>query len=98
MGIGAMLHALGGGSKHDPKEFFGRTVCGAEIIDDRLRLTLDGGEQIEIWDDGQSCCENRWLTCDDDLKSLCGHTLARIDTKSGPNESSEWGDHEVCFV
>lgn len=98
MGIGAMLHALGGGTKHGAAEYYGRTICGAEIVDNRLRLTLDGGKQIEIWDDGQSCCESRYMTCDDDLKSLVSHKLARIEAKDGPNQSADYEEHETCFV
>lgn len=97
-GIGAMLHYFGGGSKHSASEYYGRTICGAEIIDNRLRLTLDGGKEIEIWDDGQSCCESRYMTCDDDLKSLLGHKITRIETKAGPNTDAEYDVHEQVFV
>jgi hypothetical protein len=98
MGIGAMIHMLGGGSEHSASEYYGRTICGAEIVDNRLRLTLDGGQKIEIWDNGQSCCESRYMTCDDDLNSLCGHKIVRIEAKDGPNQSADDDEHETCFV
>lgn len=98
-GIGAMLRRLSGGSEHDPKEFYGQKVMAAEIIDNRLRLGLSGGKFIEIWDDGQSCCESRYMTCDDDVKSLVGHDLVRIDAKDGPDTEGEYGNiHEQVFI
>lgn len=87
-----------GGSEHSASKFFGRTICGAEIIDNRLRLTLDGSQQIEIWDDRQSCCENRYMRTDDDLSTLNGHKIVRIDAKSGPDIDDGSESHEVCFV
>lgn len=94
-----MLHYLSGGSKHDPKEYYGQKIMSAEIKDDRLRLGLGGGKTIEIWDDGQSCCEHRYMKCDDDLASLVGHTLTRIEGKEGPTVEGEYGDtHEQIFV
>jgi hypothetical protein len=98
LGIGAMLHRLGGGSANSADKYYGRTICGAEIKDNRLVLTLDGPQKIEVWDDGQSCCENRYMTCDDDLSSLIGHKLARIEAKDAPNQLAEHDEHECVFV
>lgn len=99
-GIGAMLHYLGGGSKEDPKSFYGRTITAAEMNDEKLLLSFDDGQRIGIWDNGQSCCESRYMTCDDDLQSLVGHKLLRIEAKPGPGESEgDYGDvHEQVFV
>jgi hypothetical protein len=98
-GIGAMLHYLGGGSKHDPKEYYGQTILAADIADDKLSLKLDGGKTIEIWDNGQSCCENRYMRTDDDLSSLVGNTLVRIEAKDGPDiGDNDYDVHEQVFV
>lgn len=99
LGIGAILHYLGGGSKHSANEYYGKTIASAEIKDDRLRIGFSDGKVIEIWDDGQSCCESRYMTTDDDPASLVGHTLARIEAKDGPDSEGEYGDcHEQVFV
>lgn len=98
MGIGAMLHQLSGGTKHGAAEYYGRTICAAQIIDNRLRLTLEGGKEIEIWDNGQSCCENRYMRTDDDLASLAGHKLTRIEVKDGPDIDDGGESHEQVFV
>lgn len=99
IGIGAMIHALGGGSANDASDFYGRKIIVASLSEDKLALQFEGGVRIAIWDDGQSCCENRYMRTDDDIQSLVGHTLTRIEAKSGPDEEGEYGDmHEVCFV
>lgn len=106
-----MLHYLGGGFEHDAKEYYGQKVMSAEILkaddkssswdrggQDRLRLGMSGGKFIEIWDSGQSCCESRYMTTDDDVKSLVGGTLTRIEAKPGPDTEAEYDVHEQVFV
>lgn len=89
LGIGAMLPA---------DEYYGRRIIRAEIIDNKLKLWLDNGRCIAIWDNSQSCCESRYMSTDDDVQSLVSHTLTRIETKVGPDITDGWGDHETCFV
>lgn len=100
LGIGATLHALGGGSQQDPAKYYGRKIVAAEIADERLRLKFEDGVEIEIWDNGQSCCESRYMTTDDDVKTLVGGTLARIEAKEAPAiPQGQYGDeHETVFV
>ena len=99
LGVGAMLHLMGGGSRHSADEFYGSRITKAELAGNRLLLTLDDERKIAIFDDGQSCCESRYMTTDDDPSSLVGHELRRIEAKSGPTEDEEYGGaHETCFV
>lgn len=99
LGIGAMLHLLGGGSEHNPEEFYGRTITRAEIKDNNLEIDFESHPGISIWDNGQSCCEERYMSTDDDLNSLVGHKLVRIEAKDGPTSVGEYGDeHEQVFV
>ena len=99
LGIGAMLHYLSGGSEHSAAEYVGRAIVGAKMREERLSLTFNDGVTIQVWDNGQSCCENRYMSTDDDVLSLVGHKLVRIEAKGGPNVEDEYGeDHETCFV
>lgn len=98
-GLGVMIHYLSGGSEHAPSEYAGRLITGAELKDDKLRLAFADGTQIAIFDDGQSCCESRYMRTDDDVRSLIGHRLRDIEIKEGPDEEGEYGEmHEVCFL
>ena len=100
IGVGAMLHYLGGGSANSAEKYYGRTITAAQLDKeaDRFRLTFDDGVTIEIWDDGQSCCESRYMTTDDDPASLVGHKLTRIEAKDGPDEEVDYETHEQVFV
>ena len=100
LGMGVMIWALGGGSPKSADDYYGRTVTSADINDERLLMTFDDGVTIKIWDNGQSCCESRYITCDDDPKNLIGGKLIKIEVKNGgENEGDEWGNvHETAFV
>jgi len=98
-GIGAMLHYLGGGSEQDPDKYYGREIATAVMDDERLKIGFTDGVTIHIWDNGQSCCESRYMRTDDDLSALVGGKLVRIEAKPGPDEEDEYGDmHEQVFV
>ena len=98
MGIGAMLYALSGGSKKDPKDYYGKTIISAEIKDEQLRLRFSDGTGLRLWDDGQSCCEHRYMSTDDDVQTLVGGVLARIEAKAGPYQEDEYEVQEQIFV
>ena len=98
-GIGAMLHMLGGGSEHNPDEFYGRKITEASCSDECLRISFDDGVTIQISDEGQSCCESRYITCDDDPTDLVGCTLRAIETRPVHDIEGEHGDvHEQIFI
>lgn len=103
LGIGSMLHLLSGGSDHAPSEFYGRQVVKASLNKDtdpeRMELSFADGTVIHIWDGGQSCCEQRYITCEDELNSLVGGKLVAIEAKPGPDTEDEYGGcHEQVFV
>lgn len=100
IGLGAMIHMLSGGSELDPADFLGREIVDADMSDNRLRLTFADGEAIDIWDNGQSCCEARWMTTDDDVKSLIGAKLVHIVSKDASYQADDDGYdvHETAFV
>ena len=98
MGLGAMIHYLSGGSEHSASEYYGQKILSAEIVDNRLRLGLKNGKTIEIWDNGQSCCENRYMSTDDDVSSLVGKKLTQIACKEGPTVDEDYNVHEQVFV
>lgn len=86
------------GRYHPAAKYAGRTVIAADISENEFRLSFEDGARIMIWDDGQSCCESRYLTTDDDLGDLIGKKFWYVETK--PVEVQEDGDesHEIVFV
>lgn len=98
-GIGAMLHYLGGGSEHDPKEYYGIKIASASFSEEKLVLGLSDGRKISLWDNGQSCCEYRYMTTDDDPQKLVGGALRNIEVKRSEETEGEYGEcHEIAFI
>ena len=96
--IGTMLHELSGGLKNNASVFYGKTIKCAEISDDRLKLEFEDGVKIAIRDNGQLCCENRYMSTDDDVKSLIGKKLTGIMAKEYKEDEAEYDMHEQVFV
>lgn len=99
-GIGVMLHALGGGSAEHPDKYKGREIKSAVLSseDDTLVIGFADGVTIEISDQGQSCCELRYMKTDDDVSSLIGSKIREFYIKQGPEEEHDYDVHEVCFL
>lgn len=79
-------------------EYKGREIVAALLEEDRLNIDFADGSKISVWDDGQSCCESRYMTTDDDVASLVGGKLVSIVGKPGPGHVAEYDEHETCFV
>lgn len=66
---------------------------------DSLFVRFVGGGTLRIWDNGQDCCESRYMTTDDDLSSFVGAKVVSLDAVDGPTEEGEYGEpHEQMFV
>jgi hypothetical protein len=78
---------------------YGREISSV-ILEDETRLIIEfNGSKIAIFDGGQQCCERRYMRTDDDIQSLVGHTLLRIEAKQGPRiENDDDTVHEICFL
>lgn len=61
---------------------------------------------VIFYDDARSCCEHRFMTCDDDLAPFVGAmfvdvALSEKNTPEVEDSQQEWDDgeqHEWCFV
>lgn len=98
LGIGAVIHTLSGRSPKKPNDYYGKKIKTAELIENEILISFEDGLKIKIWDDGQSCCESRYITTDDDVKDLIGQILISINAKDGPDIERDYGYHEQVFV
>lgn len=68
---------------------------------DVLHVQFPSGT-LHVWDNGQSCCESRYMTTDDDLPSFVGAKVVSLEAVEGPDipyEEESYGDvHEQMFV
>jgi len=59
-----------------------------------LRFAFEDGTRLALYDDGQSCCESRYMTTDDDLSIHVGGKLKAVEMQDAPED----GYHEVQFL
>jgi hypothetical protein len=100
LGMGVMISALSedGSSARAVQECLQRPLSEVTLRDNALFLTFDDGV-LRVFDDGQSCCEARYMVTDDDLDSFAGATLLDLSVEDGPGVEDEWGEaHEMQFL
>jgi hypothetical protein len=68
--------------------------------EEALHFTFEDGSKIRVFDDGQSCCEHRYMRTDDVLENFVGATLVEIELRNVPNENSpdDYDEHEIQFL
>lgn len=76
----------------------GKKIKNLTMENDVLRFEFEDESKIQISDEGQSCCEHRYMTSDDDLQYFVGSTLVGGEIKDAPSIPDEYGDHEVQFL
>lgn len=99
-GIGVMLSYLGGNSD-SVKAFQGavnKEIAALKLENEELHFTFTDGYKMKLFDDGQSCCESRYMRTDDDLQSFVGSVLLDAETAEAPSIEDEYGEHEVEFL
>lgn len=94
-----------GTDPNDPSVCYGKTIATVELANDVLIFQFDDGAKLAISDDGQQCCEHRYLSADgDSFDYYVGATLLGLDLKKGPDAASgddddvDHGCHEIAFL
>ena len=78
-----------------------KVVKSAQISEDEIKIMFEDETGIYITDEGQSCCEHRYMSTDDEIGSLVGSVIQSIMIKDVPDIEIEdyWGDvHEQQFL
>ena len=99
-GSGVMLSYLGGNSD-SVKAFQGgvnKEIAALKLENEELHFTFTDGYRMKLFDDGQSCCESRYMRTDDDLQAFVGSVLLDAETAEAPSIEDEYGEHEVEFL
>lgn len=100
LGVGVMLNMLFGedGYQHF-KDVIGKTIKKVWLAEDVLNLQFEDDSSIYIRDDGQSCCEYRYMQTDDILEDFIGAQLVDGEIREGPAQEEEYGEaHEIQFL
>jgi len=97
-GIGVMINALFGYDRaEDFQKALGKVITKIEFDESELVLWF-GNDSLRIWDDGQSCCERRYLHTDDDLQYYVGSLFWDVNQTEAPNIEDQYDVHEVSFL
>ena len=101
LGFGVMINALGGNREtvEAVQAAMGKTITALSLTDDQLRFEFEDGSRLRLWDNGQSCCESRYMQTDDDLPYYIGAKFVGAEVRDGGSTESEYGDaHEIQFL
>ena len=100
IGVGVILNQLGGGDE-SARVFgaaIGKRIITMRLSSDVLTIRLADGTSVALKDDGQSCCESRYMRTDDDLADFDGATLIGGETRDAPDVNDGGECHEVQFL
>lgn len=104
LGLGVMINLLKGNEEtvNAINSSLNKEIKNINIEDDNLILIFKDDSKLRIWDNGQSCCELRFMNCDDDLKEYLDSKLIGFDLKSASNKNIEddnySDEHEIQFL
>ena len=101
--MGVLIHAMGGNAESVETwtAAMGKTIVDLRLVPDTdaLYFTFDDGSQMKVYDDGQSCCETRYMSTDDPLADFIGATLLGAELLDGPTTITEYSEeHETQFL
>lgn len=79
-----------------------KTIASVELDaeHDKLKFAFSDGTRINLFDDGQYCCEMRYMRTDDDLAYFVVAKLLGAEVKDAARiKMGEYGDeHEIQFL
>jgi hypothetical protein len=100
IGLGVMIQSLGGNETtvNAVKTSRGKIIQKVSLDGNELVFKFTDGTGLLMFDDGQSCCETRYMATSDNLEEYAGSTLLDFELKTAPSEETEYGDHEIQFL
>lgn len=101
-GVGVMLGLLGGNEETVTaiRNSLGKTIQSVclDAESNQLRFNFSDGANLTIFDNGQSCCETRYMRTDDNLTEFAGALLLDLELKDAPPINGDYDVHEVQFL
>lgn len=78
--------------------YIGKKIQDCFQDGDQMRIIFEDGSKVSVYDCAQSCCEHRYMKCDDNPGDLIGQTLRSIEVKDVDYLDDTGECHEVQFV
>ena len=101
LGLGVMINMLCGNEEtvNAVTRSLNKVITDLRIDSDDLKFTFEDGTVLRLYDGGQSCCEHRYIKCDDKLSDYVGQKLVNVEIKKYDNIGDDgYSEHEVQFV
>jgi hypothetical protein len=99
LGMTVMLGLLRGNEEtvRAIKAAIGKKIKLLELKDGQVICELENGGILILEDNGQSCCEHRYM-CTDDARNFAGETLVDVELREAPDVGDASEVHEVQFL
>lgn len=100
LGMKVMINYLGGNEEtvNVIKNSLGKSVKDVYMKDDVLHFEFYDNTKMIMFDDGQSCCETRYMMTSDDLSYYKDSRFLNVELREVPNRDADYGEHEVQFL
>lgn len=110
LGLGVMISMLGGNDQtvQSINACLGKTIKTVVVNpegDGSLDFVFSDDSTLTVFDSGRSCCESRYMTCDDNLDDFVGDVLigmeiSEVSDVSRDEEDDDWyaDYHEQQFL
>lgn len=73
--------------------YLGKVISAMSLQDDSLTIRFADGMGLNIYDEGQQCCECRYMDTDDDLSEVIGGVLFDVEIRDVDDYiEGEYGD------
>lgn len=81
-------------------QYVGRIIADAQLVSDSvLKITFEDGKKLSFVDNGQSCCEKRYMSMDgDDPNEYRGAVFNGATLRDSEYVDAEYDVHEVQFL
>lgn len=100
LGLGVIIGMLGGNQETVSaiQQSLNKTIKEVKLEGNILEMDFEDGTSLSIFDNGQTCCEHRYMVTADDLRTFAGAKFLNAETVPAPNEPNQYGEHEVQFL
>jgi hypothetical protein len=89
-----MLMGDGGRTEKAVNATVGKKITSVTLENDVIIIGVEDGTKISVRDDGQSCCESRFITTDADLPSYRGKTIRGYELRQMPDGDDGYECHD----
>lgn len=100
LGLGVIINMLGGNEEtiNTIKSSLNKVIKSIKLDNDELVMEFEDDTKIKIFDDGQSCCEHRYMNCDDNLEQFVGAQFLNAEIREGKTIQVYSDEHDIQFL